>query len=494
MHALAYQVWTELLGEAPVLLSENDARRTFALANPQLGRRERSDCWEEVNLARERRQEAENADEAAAYAQRKAVLNLVDYTDLLEFWIQQVDCGNYTRRFTHVLVDEVQDMSRLQLDVLQRLLPASGQGLFAIGDPRQSIYAFRGADPHVKDTLQSFWSELKTITLSDSHRSGRRILDLASSLFPDMPALRAAGKDDDPGRITMFTAGGARQEAAWIGEKILSLLGGTAHWQADRGQGGSLGPGDICILVRLRQLIPVLHAVLEKMGVPCRVPEKELFFHDPLVASLVDEGRRVTGITLDNGQGEDEPLCPDHVVAAGPEAMAEFLSARPEFREALARSKAFAELKVLYADHQGWAGVFREIALLGELEAVRSKSQKVQIMTLHAAKGLEFDTVFLPALEDGILPLADLGVLVAQEKGARRVISDEQEERRLFFVGLTRASKRVYLSRSQERTLFGRSVRLPMSRFLKELPSDLMHMRRARAHVRVQHKPLKMDL
>ncbi|NCC24440.1 MAG: DNA helicase UvrD [Deltaproteobacteria bacterium] len=497
VHALAFGVWSELLGQAPVLLGEEDARRTFALANPELGRRERKVLWQELSLARERREDMGASPEVRAYADRKAVLNLVDYTDLLEFWIQQIDSGNYTKRFDHVLVDEVQDMSRLQLELLQRLLASSGDGLFAIGDPRQSIYGFRGAEPEVDKTLRSFWPELETVSLSSSHRSGQTILDLGGALFPHGPRLRSARLQEDTGQAIMFTAVNAAQESAWIGEKILALLGGTAHWQADQNAGEGLGPGDIAVLVRLWQMVPSLRATLDKMGIPCSVPGTDLFFHDPRVAAIIDEGRRVLGLGGAEGeerQSQIESLCPDATVVAGPLVMADSLAGDPRFPDVFFKSRPFRDLAALYAERSGWAGVLREVALQSELEAVRQKSQKVQIMTLHAAKGLEFEAVFLPGLEDGLIPLADLEMLTGQkEAGADPKGGDVEEERRLFYVGLTRAANRLYLSRALERKLYGRAMRLPESRFLGELPENLVRLRKAKAHVQIRQKALKMD-
>jgi superfamily I DNA/RNA helicase len=111
-------------------------------------------------------------------------------------------------------------------------------------------------------------------------------------------------------------------------------------------------------------------------------------------------------------------------------------------------------------------------------------------MTLHAAKGLEFELVFLPALEEGILPFAGAEILAGKEKS--RMDTDGEEERRLFYVGLTRARQGVYLSSSGERTLFGRTMHLLPSSLLKELPGDRINRIKATAHIRKTEKQLTL--
>ena len=484
LHALAYEFWTEELGDPPVLLSEESAGQVFAAANPELSSRECRSVRQEISLRREVMGGTISKEELR-YSEHKATLNLVDYTDLLEFWLDHIS-GADGSGYTHVLVDEIQDLSLLQLKLVISLTGDGGKGFFGIGDPRQSIYGFRGAVSDVRGMLEQVWSDLKVVSLADNYRSTQEILDVGGSLFPEDPVLRAHSRAS--GTIVRYQAPNMGLECSWIARTIRESLGGTAHWQADRDEEKMLGPGDIAVLVRFRGLIPPLKRVLTEAGIPCSVPEQDLFFHDPRVSLLLREAGRMFGTCPD---GEKElPVCPDIVFVRGPSAISAYLTETPPFDVLFWKSRPFRELERAWREYGGWPGVLSAVSLLGDLEGVRARAQKVQIMTLHAAKGLEFEQVFLPALEEGILPFAGGDFLAG--KGRSRGDTDIEEERRLLYVGLTRARQGVYLSSSSRRTLFGREVRLGASSFLKELPEDRIGRIQAKAHVRKTEKQLSL--
>ncbi len=484
LHALAYEFWSEELGEAPVLLSEESSRQVFAAANPDLTRPECKAAWSAFSLRRERMQ-GRITEPERLYLEYKAALNLVDYTDLLEFWLDQIgETEKY--RYEHVLVDEIQDLSPLQLKLVISLAGPRGRGFFGIGDPRQSIYGFRGAVADVRERLEQAWSGVSTVSLAVNYRSAQDILDVGGSLFPEDPPLRAAF--GAKGTIAWYQAPTVGQECSWIARTAREALGGTGHWQADQEGEKNIAPGDIAVLVRFKGLIPPLARALTAAGVPCAVPEQELFFHDPRVGLLLREAGRMLGVHPD---GEKElPACPDTVFAKGPLALSAYLCETPPFDELFWKGRPFRELERAYREHGGWSGVLSAVSLEGDLEGIRSRAQKVQIMTLHAAKGLEFELVFLPALEEGIVPFAGAEILAGKEKS--RMDTDVREERRLLYVGLTRAGQGVYLSSSTQRTLFGRTVHLSPSSFLKELPETLVGRIRARSHVRKTERQLSL--
>jgi uncharacterized protein (TIGR00375 family) len=487
LHAMAFDFWSKRLGEPPVLLSEEGARSLFAAANPDLSGQSFKQAWESMNRDRELGRAGSSA-HYLNYTDQKSAWNLVDYTDLLEFWLEQLrsESGvNEEDTYAHVLVDEVQDLSPLQMALITALVDRQGSGFFAIGDPCQSIYGFRGAVADVQAHLKALWPDLIEVSLEKNYRSTRQVLDLAQGVFPHAAGLSAVRQDD--GSAVLFQAGTASQEAAWMGGKILALLGGTAHWQADRGDQGGLGPGDIAVLVRFRALIPLYKNMFEKMGIPCAAPEAEAFFRDPRVERILGQAGAVLGIMTK----DMEQVCPDDILARGPEHVARYVGDRPPFDRMFWSSTPFKQLVAGYRQHGSWAGLLNHISLESELEQIRSSAQKVQIMTLHGAKGLEFDAVFLPALEEGILPFVGTDILTGKVQHLE-IRSDVDEERRLFYVGVTRARQRVYLSHSRERKIFGHTLRGRPTRFLKDLPAHGLRVRSARAHTRVQEKPLTM--
>ncbi|WP_353118515.1 UvrD-helicase domain-containing protein [Nitratidesulfovibrio sp.] len=590
LHALAFEYWHRATPTPPVLLSEEAARRVFAEANPDEPAQRLREAWEAIGVCREKMRSclAEHAPLLARYTDQKAAWNLADYTDLLEFWLDQVQNSIYASPWRHVLVDEIQDLSPLQLTLVRALAPRGGAGFFGIGDPDQSIYGFRGAHGDVAAFLREAWPDLSVVALEENYRSSARILDFAGGLMQGRSAcgpLRAAR--DLPGELHLFEAPTAEGEAAWIGEQIRGLIGATSHSLLDAGHGrsrrgtvldeGGFSPGDIAVLVRVKSLIPQLQRTLTRFGVPCAVPEAEAFWADQRVALILGAAGRMLGIgstsspsgpalpaglshrrlvaegvhpsladrlgldaspfavhrdgeapadspdavAADGPRGDgdeasgstattaadggDTPLhpdaeiptrgmphevdCPPKVLSRGPLGVAAYLRETPPFDDLFWQSSAFRALSRAYDTHGGWAGLMNWISLQSELELVRRGSEKVQIMSLHAAKGLEFRAVFLPALEDGIMPFAGAGTLTGKpdrDGASPDTRTDMDEERRLLYVGMTRAAEGLFLSCAARRLLYGRELRLKPSRFLDDVPLEGL-----RRSMLVQHQKRK---
>jgi len=551
LHALAHEYWTEAYGEKPVLLSEEAARRLYAEVNPELTGPKLKQSWQELSLSRERMQTrlwssapnpAEPQTPSARYAKQKASWNLADYTDLLEFWLEKIESGIYINNFQHILIDEIQDLSPLQLAVIHALasdhaevsvrrgsaaLESSHQdsagaserrgsaggnpvrdrlqidpvgigqaeprrqtadcAIFAIGDPNQSIYGFRGAVSDAAASLKNFWPDLSIVTLTQNYRSTQAILDLAHGLFPASAALTAA-RAGESGEIREFVAPQSLREISWMAAKIRQLLGPTSA-TLTRGSGPVLSPADIAVLTRFRGLMEPIQKMLDRFGVPACVPEAEAFWADSRVKAILNAAGRFLGMA--GMEGAFTLACPDRVLAKGPKEIAFYLRDVPPFDHLFWQSAEFTELVKAYAAHGGWAGLISHVNGESELELVGRRSEKVRIMTLHAAKGLEFEAVFLPALEDGILPFKGMGLLTGKPSPADAP-PDEAEEERLFYVGLTRAKTMLYLSHAAKRELYGRLLMLKPSRLLKKL--DLTALKRSKLVSRTVRKEKRLDL
>lgn len=484
LHALALEYWTEVLGESPTLLSEESSRKIFAAANPGLQGKTLKTAWNELSLARESGRCIPN-EYARRYLDRKTRFHLVDYTDLLEFWMEKVKSGSYGQRFDHVLVDEVQDLSLLQLNLVMGLAGERGTGFFAIGDPNQSIYGFRGAVRGLEERIRQSWPDLKRIRLSRNYRSAQDILDLSSALLPERQTLVAS--KNLTASISLFEAKSAEQEADWIAARIRDLLGGTGHWQADRNAQETIGPGDIAVLVRLKALTAPIARKLHATGIPVSVPEDEPFFADSRVALLLSMAGRMLGLP---DAASDAPECPEEIIKKGPLALAAHLSETPPFDGLFWKNSAFLGLVKAFQTYGGWQGVMNMTQLETELCAIRARAQKVQIMTLHGSKGLEFDTVFLPCLEEGIVPFAGMDMLLG--KPASEILPDMDEERRLFYVGLTRAKTGIFMSHCSSRKLYGKIRTSFLSSFVRGLPQNMIRKSALKRHVRRDERQLSL--
>ncbi|MFZ5812008.1 MAG: UvrD-helicase domain-containing protein [Thermodesulfobacteriota bacterium] len=482
LHAVAYAFWTESDGQAPVLLSEEAAKRLYAEVNPEFRGARLAAAWQDLSRSRETMTPlplfpgSGEAQAAENYARQKAGWNLVDFTDLLEFWLEKIRIGSFANPFAHILVDEVQDLSPLQLAVITALAQGAKATVFAIGDPNQSIYGFRGAAGDIQARLAAIWPDMATVSLADNYRSAAPILDLAAGLFPDAPRLAAKcpTRGREHGEIQLFHAPTAAGEISWIGDRIRRLLGGTSLTLATDLSAETPSPGDVAVLVRFKALMPPIRRSLDRLGIPCSVPEADAFFAEPRIKSLLDAAARLLGMAP--SEDASPVTCPDRILAKGPLGLSAYLGDIPPFDRLFWQSQAFKQLCRGFDEHGGWAGLLSFVNTQNELELVGRAAEKVRIMTLHAAKGLEFAAVFLPALEDGILPFAGAELLRGNAQ-AGQAPPDEAEERRLFYVGLTRAKSRLFLSHAAKRELYGKMVMLKPSRFLEEL--DLTGVKRS---------------
>ncbi len=500
LHGLA---WGELRATEPqsLLLAEDASFRLFGAVNADVPARRLRALWEALSLARESQKTlppgSEAAEAAARYTRRKNARNdlrYVDYADLLDWLLAHASALN--RRWRHVLVDEVQDLSPVQLAVIRALLPPGGQGFFGIGDPDQAIYGFRGAAGQSEASLRACWPELAVYRLGRSYRASQGVLDMAQNLLQGRGqcGLLCAARPLRA-QLQLFAAPDDRAEARWLAGRVQRLLGATAHTLLDQAKkragttelDNSLSPGDIAVLVRLKAQISPLRAALEQAGVPCAAPAQEEFWQEPVCARFLALAAEHCGFA------DLLPAPPEQADAAArdtappwpagnlpqPQDMVVWLDAQAWTGELFCQSRQWHSLCRLWQECGGWQALFLRLAWLHEAELVRAKAEQVQILTLHASKGLEFQAVFLPGLESGLLPLrrellfekeaADAEDSGKQEANDARLVEELAEERRLLYVGLTRAARALFVSYCARRTLYGKKLRLAPSPFLAQI-------------------------
>src|SRR6266516_3930533 len=462
------------------------------------------------------------ADTYQLYQRRLFGSNAVDFDDLLMLTVDVLERFPEARErwqsaFRYILVDEYQDTNHAQYRLLQ-LLGGEHRNVFAVGDPDQSIYAFRGADiSNILDFERDF-PGTKTIALEQNYRSTNSILRAANNLISNNRERKEKNLFSELGEgepVEAIEVEDEHAEARFVAARIASLV--------EEGFSGS----EIAVFYRTNAQSRVLEDVLVRQGVAYQVIGGPRFYERAEIKDLIaylqvidnpfdavslmriaNKPRRGIGdsslarlVTFADAQGislwDALPRAEDAGVGAVPlkavrsfhTLMQSLMSAAQELNvaelvervleqsgylesleaertiEAQGRTENLQELVGVareyleQAEEPSLSSFLQEISLYSDQDAMRGEDSLVTLMTLHNAKGLEFRAVFIIGMEEMIFPHARS----IEEQGI-------EEERRLCYVGMTRAKERLTLLHASARSLWGsRSYNLP-SRFLDELP------------------------
>jgi DNA helicase II / ATP-dependent DNA helicase PcrA len=417
-------------------------------------------------ISRSRRGDPSPSDQAAAYVEALERRNLVDFDDLLLRPLRLLQerpdlVAHYQERFRWISIDEYQDIDPLQYALI-RLLAPPGANLCAIGDPDQSIYGFRGADVGFFLRFQQDYPGARVVHLTRNYRSTRTLVEAAcqairpASLVPNRRLV--AVREGTSERVIIQPAASERAEAELVVHTLERLLGGTTSFSFDSGRVGhgdapELSFADVAVLYRTdSQAAPLIEA-LGRAGIPFQKRS-----HRPLTEDL--GVRALLPILQKGSEGRSvEALLEKAILELVPGT-----SADPAV--VLAGAELLRPLAVRFRDDLD--GFLAEVAVGGEVDTWDPRAERVSLLTLHASKGLEFPVVFLVGCEDGLLPL--------RWPGAE---PDLAEERRLFFVGITRARSRLFLFHSRKRTVRGEAREAQPSPFLADLVEGLLERRDA---------------
>lgn len=421
-------------------------REALALAREVLG----------VPLAEARRLLADRDRRPAAYTQALRERGLVDFDGLIalavELLVANPDLAAlYRGRWPHLSIDEYQDVDERQYQLV-KLLAAGGASLCAIGDPDQAIYGFRGTDVRFFQQFRHDYGEARAVSLTRNYRSARTIVEAAlqavapATLVPDR-VLRA--QNAVAVRPILRECGTDRAEAEFVVATIERLVGGTSLTSFDTGRasGAATAPyafNDFALLYRTDAQTPPLVEALARSGIPYQKRAHGPLAEHPTVQALLAQMKI---------QPPDAPLAERLARSAAALARADRPDA--ELRAIADALRPLAER--LGADFDAFAS---ELALGVDVDLHDARAERVSLLTLHAAKGLEFRVVFLVGCEDGLLP---------HRFGADDAETDLAEERRLFFVGLTRAKERLFLSHARRRQWQGELRERRPSPFLRDI-------------------------
>ncbi len=461
------------------------------------------------------------ADVYREYQSRLQRAGAMDFDDLLvqtvRLFQQEPDVlAEYQRRFEHVLVDEYQDTNRAQNEMIV-LLGKEHRNVCVVGDSDQSIYKFRGADIRNILEFEEAFPDATVVVLDQNYRSTQRILDAANAVIANNFGRKPKDLWSDQGdgeMIVRYHADDETDEAQWVANRLQDL-----HDQEN------FRWGDLAVFYRANAQSRVIEEHLMRVGIPYQViggtrfydrrEVKDAVAYVKAVVNPIDEvsvkrilnvprrgigdatiGRldswaNTNGVAfIDALRRQDEAGVTGRavrgiasfvefldeladVVDQGPGALMEAVLERSGYTaeleaersiEAEGRLENLSELVGVARDFESVDDFLEQVGLVSDTDSLDEEDSAVVLMTLHSAKGLEYPAVFLVGLEDGVFPhLRSMGD------------PDElEEERRLAYVGLTRAQQRLHLTHAWSRMLYGSTQYNPPSRFLDEIPGHLV--------------------
>jgi DNA helicase-2/ATP-dependent DNA helicase PcrA len=432
-----------------------------------------------------------------AYLKTLREQNLVDLDELTALPVALLRddpelVETYRSRWRWIFVDEYQDVDETQYELL-RLLVAEDGNICAIGDPDQAIYSFRGADVgHFLRFAQDF-VDARLVRLTRNYRSSAPIIAAACQAIAPSSLVRGrrlepARLDPDAPLLGLHTAATVAAEAEWVAKTIDELIGGLSHRSFDGGRVDSRAVGhdglsfaDVAVLYRTDAQAAAVIEALTRAGIPVQKRSHDRLMDRRAVAAIARELRFEAAVPAATtfasvpaaAAAEVRAAMVERVRAAG-QVLA---SGRPRLLEpdgaappVLAEAEVFSAVELLLplAVRSGddLESFLQALATGAEVDALDSRAQAVTLLTLHAAKGLEWPVVFLVGCEDGLLPLRWPGPAPTEEAVA--------EERRLFFVGITRAQRRLFLSHVVRRLRHGAEHQPARTPFLDAIDGGLL--------------------
>jgi DNA helicase-2/ATP-dependent DNA helicase PcrA len=408
------------------------------------------------------------AEALQAYQEALDTRNLVDYDDLVGLAADVLDAdaglqASYQQRYPWVFIDEYQDIDEQQVRLLKLLVPPHGN-VCAIGDPAQAIYGFRGADVRFFARFHEDFPSAQIIRLSRNYRSDHTIVTAAAQLMARSAAYHpsVSALEVEPNRITIHQAPTENAEAEFIVQTIEHLIGGHSFFSIDSGRSEGSDPGDlsfadIAVLYRTDAQVPALVTALSRSGMPFQQRSHASLMEHPGIARLTDM------VLAAPGTG---PLSKQLAAAVRPYRQDGEASSAPEAASIRAAFELVTPLATACGDDL--ERFLAELALGTQVDTWDPRADRIALLTLHASKGLEFPVVFIAGCEDGLLPL----------RWGKAGNTALDEERRLFYVGITRASTRLYLCHARTRLWRGRIRPMAPSPYLDDFEAQLLHRQR----------------
>ncbi|MCX7787428.1 MAG: UvrD-helicase domain-containing protein [Spirochaetes bacterium] len=457
------------------------------------------------------------------YQETLRKLNAFDLEDLLELPVTllEEDAGvreNLHQRYTHIFVDEYQDVNEIQYHLLRLLAPDEKANLTVIGDPNQAIYGFRGADVRFIRQFTTDYPHATVLSLSTSYRCPDTVLKASHQVMKegeskDNLPLRSGIPSEVKIRVSEHPSDAS--EAEFVARTIEALTGGMRFFSIDSGVASDSSEGcelgEIAVLCRTSHQMAALQKAFQDHAIPyVRVGERSSLREEPM-ASFLDIARFLSYpqnpylrklaaerlSELNRGKAISFSGTPEELIiqiTLPKERIGENTEYEWEttFKLAYLNAREILTRLIGTLGFKGSIPVWPEEPLNEFLRRVATRSaqddlpyrtERVTLSTIHGVKGLEFDCVFITGCEEGLLPYTLFDAHLSK---------DPEEERRLFYVGMTRAKKYLFLTRAKRRFLFGREYHLDPSAYLQAIEEELLHREKDQGKKRPKNPQLSL--
>ena len=449
------------------------------------------------------------------YLEKLKLNNLVDFDDLLILPIRLFReypsvLESYQERYKYILIDEYQDTNECQY-IFSKMLAKKYKNIFVVGDNDQAIYAFRGANYKNILNFEKDYPDCKTILLEENYRSTKTILNAANSVIKNNKLRKDKNlwSNNEEGELIKYIrTDGEKEEADYVAKEIKKLIS------------EGVNPVDIAVLYRTNAQSRVMEEACLKNNIPYKIIGSFYFYNRKEIKDLIcylrlinnykDDvsllrvinvpKRKIGEKTIDNISNVAlvNNSCLFDAINSGKELefknlildlkekcenlslteMVELVLDKSGIKQELENEKSLdseirlenlEEFKSITKNYEEEYGVIslddflNEISLVSDMSEHQDGNNKVSLMTVHSVKGLEFDDVFVIGMEEGIFPHYN-----AINEGTNSAI---EEERRLCYVAITRAKKKLWLLNAKKRMLFGNTQVNPPSRFMDEIDS-----------------------
>ena len=472
------------------------------------------------------------------YQNRLKDADAMDFDDIIYSTVLLLNSNqdileHYQNQFKYVLVDEYQDTNFIQYEFI-RLLSLKHHNLCVVGDDDQSIYKFRGATIDNILNFEKTFANTKIIKLEQNYRSTQIILDAANAMIKNNNERKGKNlwtENKNGEKISVHTAVNEQDEAEYIAQQILDFVSNGKKFS------------DFAVLYRMNSQSNTIERIFAKSGIPYKVVGgmrfydrkeiKDILSYMSVIANHSDDTRLRRIINYPKRSIGSKTLAIASEIASQQQVsvfkVLETAYLYPELNRSIIKTGAFVDLihsltdfaknpnhslheiyetiiqetKIIdeikkekddsenriqninelasnilqyekeNPDNATLSGFLEEVSLLTDLDSKDDETDRAVLMTMHSAKGLEFPVVFLPGFEDGIFP------------GIQTIYNSEnmEEERRLAYVGITRAKEKLYIIKARTRMLFGSTSRNKPSRFLQEIPVDLTLETESTGHI-----------